>query len=183
MRTIDKITRKAVFATTIAGMIFLINGCNSDSKPADSSAAPQSMVQDTPKDDGQGVGKFKNITLAALDEKLSAQGKVVFEAKCSACHNPTDIKKVGPGLKGVTQRRSPAWIMNMITNPAEMTQKDPTAKDLLAKHLTQMTFQDVSDDQAKQILEYFRANDADAKGGHEAHEANEKKEKSEEAKK
>lgn len=139
-------------------------GCgNNEEKKSDDGTAPQSMVQDAPKDDGQGIGKFKNVTLAALDEKLAEQGKVVFEAKCSACHNPTDVKKVGPGLKGVTERRQPAWILNMITNPVEMTQKDPTAKDLLATHLTQMTFQDVSDDQVKQILEYFRENDHESK--------------------
>lgn len=136
---------------------------NNEKKNEESSEAPQSMVTEEPKDDGQGIGKFKNITLAALDEKLAEQGKTVFEAKCSACHNNTDVKKVGPGLKGVTERRQPAWILNMITNPAEMTQKDPTAKDLLATHLTQMTFQDVSDDQAKQILEYFRENDHESK--------------------
>jgi hypothetical protein len=43
-----------------------------------------------------------------------------------------------------------------------MTKSDPTAKDLLATHLTQMTFQDVSDEQAKQILEFFRKNDSGA---------------------
>jgi len=118
------------------------------------------MVQDEPKDDGQGIGKFKDITFAALDEKLAEQGKAVFEAKCTACHKTTDQKVVGPGLKGVTTRRQAAWILNMVTNPVEMTQKDPTAKGLLAEHLTQMTFQDVSDDQAKQILEYLRQNDA-----------------------
>ena len=52
--------------------------------------------------------------------------------------------------------------MNMITNPAEMTQRDKTAHELLEVHLVQMTFQDVSDDQAKAILEYFRSNDSQA---------------------
>lgn len=151
---------KLLSLATVA-VLFFINSCgNNEKKNEESSEAPQSMVQDAPKDDGQGIGKFKNITLAALDAKLAEQGKVVFEAKCSACHNPTDVKKVGPGLKGVTTRRQPAWILNMITNPVEMTQKDPTAKDLLATHLTQMTFQDVNDDQVKQILEYLRQNDA-----------------------
>ncbi|MFN8322325.1 MAG: cytochrome c [Chitinophagales bacterium] len=142
--------------------ILFISSCGSNEQKTgdESTAAPQSMVQDTPTDDGQGVGKFKDVTLAALDTKLAEQGKTVFETKCTACHKTTDQKIVGPGLKGVTTRRQAAWILNMITNPVEMTQKDPTAKDLLAEHLTQMTFQDVSDDQAKQILEYLRQNDA-----------------------
>ena len=156
---------KLLSVATIA-TLFFVSSCGNNEKKSDSenSETPQSMVQDAPKDDGQGVGKFKNITLAPLDEKLAAQGKTVFEAKCTACHRVTEQKIVVPGLKGVTLKQSPAWIMNMITNPAEMTQKDPTAKELLATHLTQMTFQDVSDDQAKQRLEYLRQNDASGPG-------------------
>ena len=126
---------KLLSVATIA-TLFFVSSCGNNEKKSDSenSETPQSMVQDAPKDDGQGVGKFKNITLAPLDEKLAAQGKTVFEAKCTACHRVTEQKIVGPGLKGVTLKQSPAWIMNMITNPAEMTQKDPTAKELLATH-------------------------------------------------
>ena len=47
----------------------------------------------------------------------------------------------------------------MILNPQEMTQQNPVAKDLLATHYTQMTFQNVTEDQAKLILEFFRQND------------------------
>lgn len=158
---------KILSLATIATLFFTV-GCGSNEKKTDeSSEAPQSMVVEEPADDGQGIGKFKNITLAAIDEKMAEQGKVIFDAKCSACHKVTDKKVVGPGLLGVTERRQAAWIMNMITNPVEMTQKDPAAKDLLAEHLTQMTFQDVSDDQAKQILEYLRENDHEAKEGKE----------------
>lgn len=135
-------------------------GNNSKTQNSETSEPPKSMIEEPKADDGQGIGKFENIELAAIDEKKAANGKTVFEAKCSACHNTTDVKKVGPGLAGVTQRRQAAWVLNMITNPQEMTQKDPTAKKLLEEHLTQMTFQDVSDEQAKEILEFFRQQDA-----------------------
>lgn len=158
---------KILSLATIATLLLMYSCGNNEKKNEEGTEAPQSMVQDAPKDDGQGVGKFKDISLADIDEKLAEQGKVIFEAKCSACHKVTDKKVVGPGLLGVTERRQAAWIMNMITNPVEMTQKDPTAKELLAEHLTQMTFQDVSDDQAKQILEYLRENDHEAKEGKE----------------
>ena len=171
---------KLLSLATIASLIFLMSCGSNEEKKSDDGSAPQSMVQDAPKDDGQGIGKFKNITLAPLDEKLAAQGKIVFEAKCSACHKSTDQRVVGPGLKGVTERRQPAWILNQITNPVEMTQKDPTSKELLATYLTQMTFQDVSDDQAKQILEYFRQNDHEASehaGKEKEHEGKEEAKK------
>ncbi len=154
---------KLLSLTAITALFFVYSCGNNENKNEESSEAPQSMVAEEPKDDGQGIGKFKNVTLAAIDEKLAEQGKVIFEAKCSACHKTSDKKVVGPGLLGVTERRQPAWVLNMMTNPVEMTQKDPTAKELLAEHLTQMTFQDVSDDQAKQILEYLRENDQESK--------------------
>ena len=159
--TIVRVTAKAILSIAITGSLFLLNGCGGGvaESAEDGNAKPQSMIADAPKDNGQGVGRFKDIALAQIDAKMAAQGQIVFDAKCTACHNSTEVKKVGPGLKGITQRRGPAWILNMITNPAEMTQKDPTAKDLLAQHLVQMTFQDVTDDQARQILEFLRQND------------------------
>ncbi|EKD41544.1 MAG: cytochrome c [uncultured bacterium] len=68
---------------------------------------------------------------------------------------------VGPNLVGVTTRRKPEWVMNMILNPVEMTQKDPVANDLLATYLTQMTFQNVTQDEVRLIYEFFRQNDAE----------------------
>lgn len=53
--------------------------------------------------------------------------------------------------------------MNMILNPGEMTQKDPQAQELLAQFATQMTFQNVSQDEARKILEFFRKNDSGGK--------------------
>jgi mono/diheme cytochrome c family protein len=106
-----------------------------------------------------GIGRFADKTIAAFNKAEAVEGKKLFESKCSACHKPTDEKVVGPGLKGVTSRRSANWILNMITNPVEMTQKDPVAKELLATHLTQMTNQDVNDADAQKLLNFLREND------------------------
>jgi mono/diheme cytochrome c family protein len=111
------------------------------------------------EDNGLGVGPVKTVEVAGLDPKLAETGKGLFEAKCTACHRLTDEKVVGPGLKGVTERRKPEWIMNMILNPTEMTQKDPQAKALLAEHLTQMTNQNVEEKDARALLEFLRQND------------------------
>ena len=107
----------------------------------------------------KGVGPVSSVTLGTLDTQKAAAGQQLFQAKCSACHK-LDEKYVGPALKGVTQRRAPEWIMNMILNPQEMTEKNPTAKELLATHFTQMPFQNVTQDEARSILEYFRQNDS-----------------------
>lgn len=68
-----------------------------------------------------------------------------------------DTRLVGPALAGVTMRGSPEWIMNMILNPQEMVKKDPTAKKLLAEYNGAiMIDQNLSQDDARAVLEYFR---------------------------
>ncbi|MBS1533053.1 MAG: cytochrome c [Bacteroidetes bacterium] len=158
--------RQLIPALLISGAAFLYacGGSGNDaSSSADttsnSAASTAASVDPATKSDSKGVGKFTSVQLGPIDDAMAEKGKAVFTAKCSACHKATDQRVVGPGLKGVTQRRTPEWIMNQITNPAEMEQKDPVGKALLAKYLTQMTFQNVTDDETRQILEYFRQND------------------------
>jgi mono/diheme cytochrome c family protein len=111
----------------------------------------------------KGIGPVKEVKLeASVDAKLATTGKKVFDSKCMACHK-FEERYVGPALKDITKRRSPEWIMNMILNPAEMTQQDPVAMELLGEYLTQMTFQNVSQDDARAIVEYFRQGDAKVK--------------------
>ncbi|GAB4447524.1 MAG: hypothetical protein OHK0036_01870 [Bacteroidia bacterium] len=102
-----------------------------------------------------GVGPVKSVSLGDIDINLVNKGKEIFEAKCTACHE-IDKKKVGPAIKGVTQRRKPEWIMNMILNPTEMTQKDPVAKELLGTYAAPMANQNLTEDEARAVLEYFR---------------------------
>lgn len=107
----------------------------------------------------QGIGPFVGKEVAAFDAASAEAGMKIFESKCSACHKTTADKVVGPGLAGVTERRNAQWLLNMITNPEEMTKKDPVAQALLAEHLTQMTNQNVSEADAIAILNYLRKND------------------------
>ncbi|MBB6611644.1 cytochrome c [Pontibacter sp. Tf4] len=112
------------------------------------------------EDNGLGIGPVTSVEVGeGIDQALADNGKSIFEGKCSACHQLSDQKIVGPGLAGVTERRKPEWIMNMIINPEQMTKEDPTAKKLLAEHLTQMTNQNVNEQDARAILEFLRQND------------------------
>ena len=107
-----------------------------------------------------GVGPVKSIDLPEkIDEKMAAEGKAIFEGKCIACHQ-LDKKGVGPEMMGLTERRKPEWIMNMILNPVEMTKQDPMGKKLLDEYKTQMTFQNLTQGEARSLLEYFRQLDA-----------------------
>jgi mono/diheme cytochrome c family protein len=106
-----------------------------------------------------GIGPIKSeVKLGPVDKTLAVKGETLFNTKCAACHK-IDSRLVGPPLKDVTKRRKPEWIMNMMLNPQQMTMENPTAKELFATYLVQMTFQDVSQDDARAILEFFRNND------------------------
>jgi mono/diheme cytochrome c family protein len=118
------------------------------SKPSEASAPAK------PDGPSKGVGPISSVTLGEIDPSLAAQGEKTFSGTCSACHK-LDQRYVGPALAGVTKRRSPEWIMNMIMNPTGMTQEDPTAKALLGEYMTQMSVNATEAD-ARALLEYFR---------------------------
>jgi mono/diheme cytochrome c family protein len=103
-----------------------------------------------------GVGPVSSISLGDLDQGLADKGKEVFEANCIACHM-IGKRFVGPNLSGVTARRNPTWIMNMILDPEKMVKEDQLAKDLFMEfNGAPMSNQSLSQDDARAILEYLR---------------------------
>jgi hypothetical protein len=63
---------------------------------------------------------------------------------------------VGPAQRDLLDKRSPEYVMNMILNPAEMVRKHPEAKKMLQEFMTPMPNQNLSREEARSILEYFR---------------------------
>ncbi len=114
--------------------------------------SPEGLTQEQIK---HGIGPIGALTLGPQDDVLAAKGAEVFELKCVACHKINE-RLVGPPLAGVTTKRSPAFIMNMILNPDEMVKKHPEVKAMLAEFYVPMTFQNVTEDDARAILEYLR---------------------------
>jgi mono/diheme cytochrome c family protein len=105
----------------------------------------------------KGIGPIKSVELSeTIDEAMVAKGAEVYKLKCTACHK-IGKKFIGPAANGILERRSPEWIMNMILNPDEMVKKDPIAKQLLADYnFSPMANQNLTEEEARQILEYFR---------------------------
>lgn len=113
-------------------------------------------------DPTKGIGQVKTVTLnTPLEQERIGRGKAIYEMKCQACHRLDDQRVVGPGWKGVTQRRTPEWTMNMITNVEVMLDKDPEAQKLLELCLTRMPNQNVSIGDARDVLEFMRQNDGE----------------------
>jgi cytochrome c551/c552 len=108
----------------------------------------------------KGLGKFTNVELTnPLNQTWVTTGQGIYDLKCAACHKLTDQKLVGPGWKDVTSRRTPEWIMNFSTNVDEMLAKDPEALAMLEECMVRMPNQNLSDDDARAVLEYMRHND------------------------
>ncbi|MCA0131030.1 c-type cytochrome [Winogradskyella alexanderae] len=105
----------------------------------------------------KGVGPITSVDLPlVVDEELAKNGEEVYSKLCLACHM-VDQKFIGPSPKGILKRRSPEWVMNMIINPEKMVKEDPLAKDLLEEYNgSPMVSQNVSKEEARAILEYFR---------------------------
>jgi len=106
--------------------------------------------------------KAEEINMATpLNADWVKNGESIYNLKCLACHKLTEEKLVGPGWKGVTKKREPAWIMNMITNVDMMLEKDPEAQKLLEQCLVRMPNQNVSKEEARSLLEFMRKNDGE----------------------
>ncbi len=103
-----------------------------------------------------GIGPVTEaISLGPIDKEMAEHGKELFDAKCGACHKMTD-KYVGPPLGEVTVRRTPAFIMNQVLDPEGMYSKHPVVKQLLGEYMTQMPNLGLTQEQARQVLEYLR---------------------------
>ncbi len=152
---------KKIISYLLLPTLMLINACGGgDSKKEENASKQEKMAKlfgITVFELENGVGPIKEkITLGQLDAIKAAEGKKIFESKCSQCHK-LDERYTGPALRNVTKRRTPEYILNNILNPDEMANKHPEAKKLVALHATKMTFQNVTQDDALKILEYFRS--------------------------
>ncbi len=121
-------------------------------------AKPEVVEVSVPVDlDNDGVGPYKDITFPAeVNAEMAAAGEAKFKAICTACHM-AEQRMIGPALKGVYERRSPAWVMNMIKNPDVMVKEDPIAIALLKEYNNAiMLNQNLSEEETRAVAEYLR---------------------------
>lgn len=135
--------------------------CGNDASEGGKTPSPSEMAKQAPKeDDGKGVGQTTEVTLNnPLNQEMVAKGKSIYEMKCAACHKLTDQRVVGPGWKGLTEKRKPEWIMNMTTDVEAMLEEDETARELLKECLVRMPNQNLTVADARDVLEFIYFND------------------------
>ena len=137
------------------------NDTTSSNASSENSSSSSSNTSASAEEDAKGIGKFTHIDLpATIDKSMVTAGQQIYDLKCSSCHRLDNTKLVGPGWKGVTQRRKPEWIMNFVTNTDENLDRNATAQTLLEECMVRMPNQNLSDDDARHVLEFMRNNDA-----------------------
>jgi mono/diheme cytochrome c family protein len=155
---------KSLFKLIGVLVLSLLFSCGGDKKEDVSYAkkAPAKKESTVPASkridlSNKGVGTVTAMNLPlVVNDDLAAEGKIIFDKMCTACHKP-DKKFIGPAPKGILERRSPEWVMNMILNPEQMVKEDPLAKDLLIEfNGSPMADQNLTKDEARAVLEYFR---------------------------
>ncbi|MBT3281701.1 MAG: c-type cytochrome [Cryomorphaceae bacterium] len=130
----------------LISLFFILIGCNSQSKNSNTN--------------NKGIGPVSEVIFdEQINQNQAKSGEKMFNQLCSSCHMINE-ESLGPAIKGVINRRSPEWIMNMILNPTEMLQKDPIAKKLLTKYNNEYMYnQNLIEEEAREIIEYFRTLD------------------------
>jgi mono/diheme cytochrome c family protein len=103
-----------------------------------------------------GVDYIKSEPLVDTPEK--ALGEQIFKNNCATCHATTDEVVVGPGLKGILERRPIEWIIKWVNNPQKVIKSgDKYAVDLYEKfnHAEMTPYPNLKREEIVSILAYI----------------------------
>jgi hypothetical protein len=147
--------------TFIVALLFIFVACISKTPTQKEPLDTEALTKNQKEVHGTEVTAGDIQLTHPLNAQWLAEGRNIYDVKCSACHKLTSEKLIGPGWQGVTQRRQPEWIINMITNVDMMLESDPEAQRLLEECIVRMPNQNLTLDQARKVLEFMRGNDGE----------------------
>ena len=96
------------------------------------------------------------------------KGQFLFQSRCEACHTIGGGDRIGPDLKGVTQRRDAAWLTRYVAQPEKMlAEGDPIATGLFRQYKqVRMPNVELGTDDVAAVLSFIaRRSDAGQEGG------------------
>lgn len=142
-----------LLATAVGAVLGAAGGCGAN---PDTPPTADSLVATSPLDVGPRAAEFP------MAPALAARGERLFKGKgCLACH-AYGKRQTGPDLKGVTRRRTAAWMEAQILHPERMIREDPIARSLFREYSLQMANQGLTAEEARAIVEYFKKLDREA---------------------
>lgn len=85
-------------------------------------------------------------------------GEDIFKQNCVVCHRTDDQKMVGPGLKGINEKRSEEWLISWVRNSQNLIDSgDPDAIAIYEEYnkTLMLPYEMYSDDEIKSVLAYI----------------------------
>lgn len=166
------VTTNPVLIVAALALSVVLSACGGSSGPSQDTNA-QTTVNEQQKEvekqvteikkHSTGIGPIEKVEIGAFDAVMAKKGKEVYEMKCQSCHRIEGDRLVGPSFTGITERRTPEWVMNMVMNTDAMLNEDPDAQSLLELCLVRMPNQNVAEPDARSIIEYMREIDGHKK--------------------
>lgn len=114
---------------------------------------------------------FASIAVAATlvfaaGAARAESGEAIFQARCGACHTVGGGRRVGPDLRGVSERHPDEWIVKFVqSSQSFIASGDPEAKKLYDTYKIQMPDQPLSAAEVKSVIEYTKTAGGAAGGG------------------
>jgi hypothetical protein len=133
-------------------------GCGSGDESTDPSggSASSGSTELTDFEMEHGIGPVTDrLDIGGIDLERAQRGADFFDSRCASCHR-MENRFVGPPLGSSAEKRSNEFLVNFILNPEEMTNRHPVGQALLQEYLTIMPYQNVSMDQAIEIVDFLR---------------------------
>ena len=108
---------------------------------------------------------FLFITLFLYYSSVLAQapnGEKLFKDNCTQCHSAGENKVIGPGLKGIHERREEAWLLKWVKGSSAMIKSgdEYAVKIFNDNGKVVMPNQNLSDDEIKAVFAYVKAEGA-----------------------
>lgn len=108
------------------------------------------------------VGPFALPLAQPSPSPQQQEGRKLFELNCTACHTIGEGVRVGPDLKGVTERRDRAWLKRFILEPDRVLREgDPIARAMLQEFGIPMPNLGLEEQQAEAVIAYLQMADAE----------------------
>lgn len=101
--------QKLIFLLSV---ILYLGACGGASTPESEDSEEETAPESSPSSTSTPSPKEPEPELS----ELALAGKKLFQANCSQCHLADESVLIGPGMKGVTERRDKEWILKFIKN-------------------------------------------------------------------
>ncbi|HYG37449.1 MAG TPA: cytochrome c oxidase subunit II [Cytophagales bacterium] len=126
--------------------------------PAEEAAAPSSETA-VPADSSDSSSESVKTAAPATVKVDIKEGQKLFNTTCMACHQISDQRLVGPGLKNVDQKRSHDWLIKFIRNSQALIESGDKQAVEIYKEFNKMPMpsHDYTDEQISSIIAYIKS--------------------------